>query len=82
MKVRLLKEVGIHTIGTILDVDNTIVLQLEKDGTAEILSNIEAGSKADNVVYTDNTGKTYTEEEVASMDKRTNLYKEIKANSK
>ena len=34
MKVKLLKEVGVHSVGTIIDVDATIVLQLEKDGTA------------------------------------------------
>jgi len=34
MKVKLLKEVGVHKVGTIIDVDATIILQLEKDGIA------------------------------------------------
>lgn len=74
MKVKLLKEVGTHSIGTILDVDATIVLQLEKDGNATT----DLGEEnSDDKVYTDATGKTYTEEEFSKIDKRTALYKEI-----
>lgn len=74
MKVKLLKEVGTHAIGTILDVDATIVLQLEKDGNATT----DLGeSNTESKVYTDSTGKTYTEEEFSKIDKRTALYKEI-----
>ena len=36
MKVKLLKDLGIHKAGTILDVDSTIVIQLEKDGNATV----------------------------------------------
>lgn len=106
MKVKLLIKVGTHEAGTILDVDNTIVGDLIKDGTATI--NLEAKIAESKVVepiepieetnepvvelkaepteettakvYADNSGKTYTEEEFLKMDKRTNTYKEIKAN--
>lgn len=75
MKVKLLKDVGVHKAGVIIDIDDTFVLQLESDGTAERY----LGS---NGVYVDNSGKTYTEEEFLKMDKRTNIYKEIQANLK
>lgn len=100
MKVKLLKDLGIHKAGTILDVDSTIVLQLEKDGNATMNLDIEVETteieKIEEVietkeveevvdeqvettakVYTDSTGKTYTEEEFSKIDKRTALYKEI-----
>lgn len=35
MKVKLLKEIGVHTIGTIIDVCDTIVVNLERNGDAE-----------------------------------------------
>ncbi len=88
MKVKLLKEVGIHPVGTILDVDSTFVLQLERDGIVTMnldinaeKAKIEEPGQSDKV-YTDLSGKTYTEDEVSKMDKRTNIYKEIQANLK
>lgn len=108
MKVKLLEKVGTHEAGVILDVDGTIVLQLEKDGRATryleaemssipVVSNKEVNETDTKVeeepesqtvdaetaiTYKDSTGKTYTEEEVLKMDKRTNLYKEIISLSK
>ena len=45
MKVKLLKEVGTHRVGSIIDVDATIVLQLEKDGIATTDLNAEVKPK-------------------------------------
>lgn len=35
MKVKLLKEIGVHPIGTVIDVCDTIVVNLVRDGNAE-----------------------------------------------
>lgn len=96
MKVKLLKDVGVHNVGTVISIDDTIVLQLERSGVLEIVVDggetetanyaqpveYQIAENADVKVYTDNSGKVYTTEEVEKMDKRTNIYKEIQANLK
>lgn len=45
MKVKLLKQVGIHDIGTIINVDDVIVNQLETSGNAERYIELEIPSE-------------------------------------
>lgn len=47
MKVKLLKEVGVHSVGTIIDVDATIVLLLTNNGIATIDLDFEPAKEFD-----------------------------------
>lgn len=69
-------------VGIAVEVECTITAEvLIKKGfiveKEEDLVNYKKQTEVQTKVYTDSTGKTYTEEEVSKMDKRTNLYKEL-----
>ncbi len=49
MKIELLQEVGIHKSGTILEVEDTIVLQLEREGIAKKVLETENKVETENV---------------------------------
>lgn len=69
-------------VGIAVEVECTITAEvLIKKGfiveKEEDLVNYKKQTEVQTKVYADSTGKTYTEEEVSKMDKRTNLYKEL-----
>lgn len=38
MKVKLLQEIGIHSVGAIIDIEDSNVIQLERNGVVERVS--------------------------------------------
>lgn len=38
MKVKLLQEIGVHSVGAIIDIEDSNVIQLERNGMVEIVT--------------------------------------------
>ena len=78
MKIQYIKDWTGHKLGDIIDTDNlTAKWMVDKEFCVYFDE-----KNHEQRVYTDNSGKVYTTEEVEKMDKRTNIYKEIQANLK
>lgn len=74
MKIEYIKDWTGHKKGDVIDTDFLTARWMVKN---EICIYVDEKQTTATKVYTDSTGKTYTEEEVSKMDKRTNLYKEL-----